>query len=160
MNLAYGHPAIITNANCFVFTIYQDAALTFYLIILFHNITVAALNIKMIINKIMNKLPIILISILILAVFLSGCIGQGGDAKERAKTACIQKCGSSLSAGQDLSNGPCLDNKIIEGWACDVAHSPRQAVDDNPANQCSEFGKTIFNFIEVDPSCNFIKAFP
>ena len=107
----------------------------------------------------MNKLPIIF-CILLLAVFLSGCVGQDGDAKEKAKADCMQKCRDALSAGQDLSNGPCLDNKIIEGWVCDVAHSPRQAVDNDPANQCPEFGKTANSFVEVDPSCNFIKAYP
>ena len=101
----------------------------------------------------------LIVLIFILVVFLSGCIGQG-DVKERAKTACMQKCNDALSAGHDISNGPCLDNKIMEGWVCDVAHSPRQAVDDNPANQCQEFGKTAFNFIEVDTGCNFIRAYP
>jgi len=105
----------------------------------------------------------LIVLILILVVFLSGCVGQvteKQDIKEKAKAACMQKCKDALSAGQDLSNGPCLDNKIIEGWVCDVAHSPRQAVDDDPTNQCQEFGKTANSFVEVDPSCNFIKAYP
>ena len=108
----------------------------------------------------MNKYVLALI--LISVVFLSGCIGQesSGALKEKAKAACIQKCKDALNAGQDLSNGPCLDNKIVEGWVCDVAHSPRQPVDNDPANQCPEFGKTANSFIEVDPNCNFIKAYP
>jgi enamine deaminase RidA (YjgF/YER057c/UK114 family) len=107
----------------------------------------------------MSKYPI-LISVLVLLVFLSGCVGQKTEVtpKEKATAACIQKCKDALEAGQDLSKGPCLDNGIIEGWVCDVTHSPRQPVDNDPANQCSEFGKTAFSFVEVDPNCNFIKT--
>jgi hypothetical protein len=32
-------------------------------------------------------------------------------------------------------------------------------VDDVPANQCFEFGKTANHFIEVDPACNFIQTY-
>jgi hypothetical protein len=99
---------------------------------------------------------------LILVAFLSGCLGQKADEqatpKERAISACMQKCRDALNAGQDLSNGPCLDNNIVEGWVCDVAHSPRISTDDSSVNQCTEFGKTAYSFVEVDPGCNFIKA--
>jgi hypothetical protein len=73
-------------------------------------------------------------------------------------TACIEKCKSELQSGTDLSNGPCLSNNIATGWVCDVAHSPRTVVDDNPANQCSEYGKSASHFVEVDPDCSFIRA--
>ena len=159
MDLAYRYSAVVANAHCLFIAINQHTTFIFYFIVFFHNINVATLNIKAVINKIMNNLPIILISVLLLAVFLSGCVGQGGE-KEKAKDACVQKCNEALAAGQNLSSGPCLDNKIIEGWVCDVAHSPRQAVDNDPANQCQEFGKTANSFVEVDPSCNFIKAYP
>jgi hypothetical protein len=118
----------------------------------------------------MGKYSMALISTLILAVFLSGCVEQpeqqttttttAQTPKEKAKAACMQKCLDALSAGQNLSNGPCLDNKIAEGWVCDVAHSPRQAMDNEKANQCSEYGITANSFVEVDPSCNFIRAYP
>ena len=77
---------------------------------------------------------------------------------ETAKAACIALCQNALRKGQDLSNGPCLSNEIIEGWVCDVAHKPRQPVDNLPENQCPAYGKTAFHFIEVDPNCNFIRA--
>jgi hypothetical protein len=117
----------------------------------------------------MGKYSIILILVLILEAFLSGCIGQTEQTttttttqtlKERAIDTCIQKCRDALNAGQDLSSGPCLDNRIVEGWVCDVAHSPRQTIDNDPANQCSEFGKTANSFVEVDTSCNFIRTYP
>jgi len=106
----------------------------------------------------MNK--IFLILVLILVIFISGCVGQRTDDATKAKDACIQKCKDTVKAGNNLSKGPCLSNKIIEGWVCDVAHSPRQTVDDEPANQCSEFGKSASSFIEVDSNCSFIRSYP
>ncbi len=44
-------------------------------------------------------------------------------------------------------------------WVCDVAHSPREDVDNLPENQCREFGEGKANhFVEVNPNCEFIKA--
>lgn len=104
-----------------------------------------------------------LISILIL---FSGCIQQhgadaGGAAKTTAELAseeCMQLCESEMQKGTDLSTGPCLSNEITKGWVCDVAHSPRAAVDNVAGNQCSAFGKTASHFVEVDEGCKVIKV--
>ena len=62
-------------------------------------------------------------------------------------------------AGEDLSNGPCLSNEAIPGWVADIAHSPRQAVDDLPENQCSAYRDgTAKHFVELDPEGNVIRA--
>lgn len=75
----------------------------------------------------------------------------------RPRDVCEALCKEKLAAGVDLSNGPCLSNQIADNWVCDVAHKPRQEVDNDPANQCPKFGKTAMHFVEVDPECNFIK---
>ena len=93
---------------------------------------------------------------LLLLILVSGCIG---DEKEIAKNKCIALCKEFKNNGTDLSNGPCLSNEIIEDWVCDVAHWPRLDVDNDPRNQCPAFGKTARHFVEVDPNCNFIRAF-
>ncbi|MFH8132534.1 MAG: hypothetical protein QW321_02935 [Candidatus Aenigmatarchaeota archaeon] len=77
---------------------------------------------------------------------------------EAAKEACIQACMEAKAQEMNLNDGPCLSNKIIENWVCDVAHNPREPVDDIKENQCPEYGKTAFHFVEVDPNCNFIRA--
>ncbi len=61
--------------------------------------------------------------------------------------------------GRDFSNGPCLSNALLPGWVLDIAHSPRQPIDDLAENQCSAYreGKAK-HFIELDPSGNLIKA--
>jgi hypothetical protein len=78
-----------------------------------------------------------------------------------ATDVCISKCKSELTLGKDLSNGPCLLDPIplAEDWVCDVAHWPREKVDDLPENQCSTYreGKAT-NFVEVTPKCEFIRA--
>lgn len=105
-------------------------------------------------------------------LLISGCVqSQSSDmepythetstsTEDKAKLECIFLCKASEV---DLSNGPCLsdDNPRwkISDWVCDVAHSPRETVDNLPENQCQEFreGKAS-HFVEIDPNCNFIKA--
>jgi len=94
---------------------------------------------------------------IIVTIMLSGCIGQKTEV-DVAKDACVKKCSEALAAGQDLSNGPCLSNEITKNWVCDVAHSPRLTVDNDPKSQCSSYGTTAAHFIEVNPGCNFIRA--
>lgn len=61
--------------------------------------------------------------------------------------------------GTDLSDGPCLSNKVIPDWVADVVHNPRQSVDDNPENQCSAYRDgSAKHFVEIDLSGNIIQA--
>lgn len=106
----------------------------------------------------MKKLLLVLIGL----VFISLCTQQTPQAHSESPqiSLCIQICTAST---QDLSNGTCLsDNNTdwnIDDWVCDVAHSPRQDVDNLPENQCQEYreGKA-HHFVEVDPNCNLIRA--
>lgn len=60
--------------------------------------------------------------------------------------------------GVDMSNGPCL-GKIADDWVLDIAHNPRQPVDNKPQNQCQDFteGKA-HHFIELDPEGKLIRS--
>ena len=41
----------------------------------------------------------------------------------------------------------------------DVAHDPRQAVDDDPANQCAAYRSgEAHHFVELDPDGRFIRS--
>jgi len=80
------------------------------------------------------------------------------SADQLARQECIMLC-KEKQQELDLSRGPCLSGSIIDDWVCDVAHDPREAVDDDPANQCPEFGDTASHFVEVSPECNFIRQF-
>ena len=103
-----------------------------------------------------------LISLLIGTIFISGCISQPpASDNDKAISECKQECNNKLKTNVDLSNGPCLLNPMsdLPDWVCDVAHEPRQTIDDDPKNQCSAFRDGhAHHFIEVDPNCNLIKT--
>ena len=94
---------------------------------------------------------------LFLLVFAS-CCTQPTHSTPVAQDLCIQIC---KSYDKDLINGPCLsDNNTewnVNDWVCDVAHSPRQPVDNLPENQCQAYKDgQAHHFIEVDTNCNLI----
>lgn len=59
----------------------------------------------------------------------------------------------------DYSTGPCLGTlPLDDDWVIDIAHNPRQAIDDEPANQCAAYREgNARHFIELDPSGNLIQ---
>lgn len=62
-------------------------------------------------------------------------------------------------SGKDLSRGPCL-GKVSDDWVVDIAHVPRQDIDNFPENQCDDFNTGKANhFIELDPDGNVIRTF-
>lgn len=61
--------------------------------------------------------------------------------------------------GQDFTKGPCLTNALLPGWVLDIAHNPREPIDDLPENQCASFIEgSAKHFVELDPEGNFIRA--
>ncbi|MEM2974168.1 MAG: hypothetical protein QW112_00865 [Candidatus Micrarchaeia archaeon] len=97
-----------------------------------------------------------------LTAILLGCVQQQIkdsvlDPESKIVQDCIALCQSEKLSGRDLSDGPCLSNRIAENWVCDVAHKPRIDVDNRPENQCPEYRSGIaHHFVEVDPDCNLI----
>ena len=80
-------------------------------------------------------------------------------AKERAVAICNQQ--KKKIAPEKWEKGPCISDgqNGLTDWVVDVAHSPRQEVDDQPSNQCSAFlHNKIKNFVELDTSCNVIRS--
>lgn len=102
---------------------------------------------------------------LILAV-LTGCISgddddAGDDERERAIEAAMKVYEEAVASGVDMTNGPCIADELEEvpGWSVDIAHDPRQEVDNDPANQCQAYrdGRTT-HFVELDPEGVVIRA--
>lgn len=57
----------------------------------------------------------------------------------------------AISEKTDLSSGPCL-GKIADGWVLDIAHLPRESIDNLPQNQCADFlNGTVRHFVEMTP---------
>jgi hypothetical protein len=96
------------------------------------------------------------------AAFIAGCGGGGsaGDA-DKGKAIAAAKFLYAGKAKEDLSSGPCLSESLpgVSDWAVDIAHDPRQAVDDQPSNQCASFrdGET-HHFVELSPDGKLIRA--
>ncbi len=104
------------------------------------------------------------LSVILPILTILACVGTTGETKSMAIDACISLCNEAVSEGVDLSNGPCLsdDNPEwnIDDWVCDVAHSPRQDVDNLPENQCREFREgRAHHFVEVNEKCELIRVY-
>ena len=95
--------------------------------------------------------------IILFLIFLTACTPQLKIEDLDVAQKCIDLCKQQTI---DLNNGPCLSNEIIPDWVCDVAHSPRQDVDNLTENQCQDFreGKAN-NFVEVTPNCELIRKY-
>lgn len=59
--------------------------------------------------------------------------------------------------GADFSNGPCLGT--IDYYAIDIAHIPREVVDEKSENQCPDYinGK-LKHFVELTPFGTIIRV--
>ena len=65
------------------------------------------------------------------------------------------------ASGRDLAGGPCIAEQLpgLPDWVADIAHEPRQPVDDQPANQCQRFREgEAHHFVELDPAGDLIRA--
>lgn len=64
-----------------------------------------------------------------------------------------------IDRSEDLSSGPCLSNALMPDWVADIAHSPRQAIDDLVENQCPAYLEgRAHHFVELDLNGNLIRA--
>ncbi|MEX2645315.1 MAG: hypothetical protein WD249_03540 [Gaiellaceae bacterium] len=90
------------------------------------------------------------------ALTFAGC--GGADADEQTIALAKQAYEQAKAQGVEMENGPCL-GIIKPGWVADVAHDPREAVDDEPENQCAEYRSgEADHFVELDPEGNFIRS--
>lgn len=89
-----------------------------------------------------------------------GSIEKGQEAiKTLAVTQAQQVYQQLKSLETDFSSGPCIAERLMDDWAADIAHNPRQAIDNLPANQCQSFNKgETHHFVELDLQGNLIKA--
>lgn len=105
------------------------------------------------------KTTIIAIVLIGLLIAFSGCAQQ--TQEELAVQQCKILCQQALQEGRDLSNGPCLSDSMefnVQNWVCDIAHSPRAAVDNLRENQCDEWHSgAASHFVEFSPECEFVQ---
>ncbi|MEM2956011.1 MAG: hypothetical protein QW041_00320 [Candidatus Pacearchaeota archaeon] len=102
----------------------------------------------------------VIIFLLFLTMFITGINGCIPESKiESIKNACINECQKQINEGKNLSSECLLDPIADTDWVCDVAHSPRQSIDNLQENQCKSWQNgTAKHFIEVSPECKFIRS--
>ena len=92
----------------------------------------------------------------ILIALTTGC--GGADADPTTIASAKRAYAAAKAKGVEMTNGPCLGT-VAPDWVADVAHDPRQAVDDDPANQCAAYRSgEAHHFVELDPEGDFIRS--
>jgi putative VirB-like lipoprotein len=97
-------------------------------------------------------------------VLLAGCSATGDAEEEGVKGSAVTAAKAAYEKarleGRDLSKGPCIADPLpVPNWVADIAHDPRQPVDDEPENQCSTYRSgEAEHFVELDPEGHLIRA--
>ncbi len=100
------------------------------------------------------------LSLLIFLIFFSGCKPKK-ELRDIALEECKKIC--EIAKKEMELNSQCLSDIYewkVEDWVCDIAHWPRENIDNLPENQCKDYreGKAR-HFIELDKNCEFIRAY-
>jgi hypothetical protein len=106
--------------------------------------------------------------------FLAACGGYGDDEDEdadadssqlseedRAIELALDAYNEAVASGIDLEVGPCIAEELpdLPRGVVDIAHDPREEVDNDAANQCQNFiSGEADHFVELDPAGNLIQA--
>jgi hypothetical protein len=98
------------------------------------------------------------------AFAVAGC-GGGDDASEGERDQAIAQAQEAYdqakTSGTNLADGPCIAESLTDlpDWVVDIAHDPREDVDDDPANQCQRYRDgEASHFVELTPEGELIKA--
>jgi hypothetical protein len=95
-------------------------------------------------------------AIALAALTLAAC--GGAEADDETIRLAKDAYDEVKAQGVDMTRGPCL-GMIKPGWVADVAHDPREDIDDRPENQCEAYRKgEADHFVELDPEGNFIRS--
>lgn len=101
-----------------------------------------------------------ILTLLVIALLLSYIYLWNLNAKKSAVTeSCVNLCKKQLNESKSLSSGPCISEEIAKSWVCDVAHNPRQEIDNLPENQCGAYvNGTARHFVEINENCKVIRT--
>lgn len=102
-----------------------------------------------------------LVVVTVPSLALAACGGVDEAEKQAAIVAAKAAYAKARAEGTDLSRGPCIADPLpgMSDWVADIAHDPRQDVDDEQENQCEEYRSgDADHFVELDPRGNLIRA--
>jgi hypothetical protein len=94
---------------------------------------------------------------------IAGCGGDdvSEDERDRAVAAAREAYDRAASQDAELEDGPCIAEELpgLPDWVADVAHDPREDVDDEPENQCRRYRDgEASHFVELTPDGELIRA--
>jgi len=108
------------------------------------------------------RLAAVALGTLVAALAMSACGGGASDEeRDRAIGAAAEAYQKAAQSGEDLDAGPCVAERLpgLDDWVVDIAHDPRQDVDDDPANQCQRYREgEASHFVELTPEGELIRA--
>ena len=110
----------------------------------------------------MLRKPLV-IGIAAVTVMLAGCGGDDAsdEERDRAIAAAERAHEKAVAQGEKLDLGPCIAEELpdLPDWVVDVAHDPREEVDDEPENQCQRYRQgDATHFVELTPEGELIRA--
>ena len=96
---------------------------------------------------------------------LAACGSGGKQVSQSDRDKAVDEAQTAFSqlraTGRDLSTGPCIAESLpgLPDWVADIAHDPRQPVDDESANQCQRFRSgQAHHFVELNLDGQLIRA--
>jgi len=106
------------------------------------------------------------VAVAVAGLVVAGCGGGGSDSASQAERSqavgqALVAFGKAKQSGEDLSSGPCISESLpgLADWVADIAHDPRQPVDDEAANQCQRYRSgDAHHFVELTPDGKLIRA--
>lgn len=104
-----------------------------------------------------------LLPALVVLLLVAACGGSSVSNDERAQAVSMAQAAFATAKehGTDFTDGPCIAEQLekLPDWSVDVAHDPREGVDNVTSNQCQAYrqGKT-HHFVELDPNGNLIRT--
>jgi hypothetical protein len=100
-----------------------------------------------------------------LVLSLTACGNSGEQISQSDRDKAVDEAQNAFAqvqaAGQDLSAGPCISESLpgLSDWVADVAHDPRESIDDEPANQCQRYRSgQAHHFVELNIDGQLIRA--
>jgi predicted small lipoprotein YifL len=108
-------------------------------------------------------LPLLVAAFLPLAV--AGCGSKGSNVNPSGSQRAVDEAQAAFrqaqASGIVLSTGPCISESLpsLPDWVADVAHDPRQPIDDEAPNQCQRYRSgEAHHFVELNIDGQLIRA--
>ena len=109
--------------------------------------------------------PPLFIAAVCLSLSLAACGSNGSNVSQSDRDKAVDEAQAAFhqvqASGQDLSAGPCISESLpgVSDWVADVAHDPRQPIDDEPGNQCQRYRSgEAHHFVELGLDGRLIRA--